>query len=171
MYCPKCGQHTPDDRRFCSRCGLAITEVTEWLERGGGLQVLEETRLAPRSPRRKGTRFGAKTMFWGGMLLPIFIAFSIAVDEPGPLLVPFIVFVVGLSIWLYSRLFGEISAEPNTQQNRLGASRLGTALPPASNAGLFSDRRGTGTAEIIQPPSVTDHTTRLLDDTQKVERE
>ena len=32
MYCPKCGQQqVSDEMRFCSRCGLALTGLAEWL--------------------------------------------------------------------------------------------------------------------------------------------
>ena len=36
MYCPKCGQQqVSDNTRFCSRCGLPIDVLAEWLAGGG----------------------------------------------------------------------------------------------------------------------------------------
>ena len=36
MYCPNCGQQQiSDEMRFCSRCGLALSGLAEWLARGG----------------------------------------------------------------------------------------------------------------------------------------
>jgi uncharacterized membrane protein YvbJ len=28
MYCPKCGQQTPEEGNFCQKCGAALTQVT-----------------------------------------------------------------------------------------------------------------------------------------------
>lgn len=166
MYCPKCGQQVTDNMRFCSRCGLSISEVAEWLAGGGQSGVRAEAEV-PLSPRRKGMRRGAKIMFWGGILLPIFLGLSIAVDGPAPLLIPFIIFLTGLSMLLYSRLFGE-EVSPirsgQVQDVELGTAPVKRALTQASNAGISgSDRRRLGTAEMVRPPSVTEHTTKLLD--------
>ncbi|RMG50049.1 MAG: zinc ribbon domain-containing protein, partial [Acidobacteria bacterium] len=34
MYCPNCGQASPDDRRFCKFCGTNLGLVSEALSRG-----------------------------------------------------------------------------------------------------------------------------------------
>jgi endogenous inhibitor of DNA gyrase (YacG/DUF329 family) len=167
MYCPKCGQQVSETMRFCSRCGLLISEVADWLAGTGGLAVRDEAQESVPSPRRKGMRRGAKIMFWGGILLPVFFAVSIIADSVGPLLIPFIVLLTGLAWLLYSRLFGEEFHSNNIKQGqdvRLGATPVNSALPPASDAGIISSgRREARTAEMAQPPSVTDHTTKLLD--------
>lgn len=167
MYCPKCGQQVSDNMRFCSRCGLPISEVAEWLAGGSGLAVREDLEASAISPRRKGMRRGAKVMFWSGILLPIFFGLSIGFDSAFPLLVPFIIFLAGLSLLLYSRLFGEevsSSSSKEWQDVGLGAMPGKSALPPASDAGINSSgRRQTRTAEMARPSSVTEHTTKLLD--------
>lgn len=168
MYCPKCGQHASDNMRFCSRCGLLLSEVSEWLAgSGGGLAVRGEAPPNVLSPKRKGMRRGAKTMFWGGAMFPFFLMFSIAVDDPVPLFIPFIVFLAGLSMTLYSRLFGEEFPSDRIQQAQdvsLGTRPGNSALPPGSDAGVISGGRRQGrTAEMAQPPSVTEQTTKLLD--------
>jgi hypothetical protein len=166
MYCPKCGQQVSETMRFCSRCGLQVTEVAEWLA-GGVFSVREEAQPDMPSPRRKGMRRGAKIMFWGGIMLPIFLGLSIAFDSPVPLLFPLIIFLAGFSMLLYSRLFGEELSSNRINQSqdvRLGAMHGQSALPPASDAGLAgSMMRPLRTAEMAQPPSVADHTTKLLD--------
>ncbi len=170
MYCPKCGQQVSDSMRFCSRCGLPIGEVGDWLAGLGGLVARDTPQASAPSPRRKGMRRGAKVMFWGGMLLPLFFGLSLAVDDPVPLIVPLMVILTGLSWLLYSRLFGEEAAPERIRQAQEEAASFGaaraadSALPPASDAGVInSARRNARTAEIAQPPSVTDHTTKLLD--------
>ncbi len=168
MYCPKCGQQqVADNVRFCSRCGLPIGEVSEWMAGGAALAVLEEAASpALISPKRKNIRRGAKLMFMSAVLLPVFFGISLLVDGPGPLIVPFTIFLAGLSLYLYARLFGEelppAKSQP-AQPSRLAAMSGGNALPPASNLWVDSvGRQRARTSELAQPPSVTEHTTKLL---------
>jgi hypothetical protein len=168
MYCPKCGQQVSDNMRFCSRCGLPISEVADWLAGNGALAVREDAQVDVLSPRRRGMRHGAKIMFWGGILLPIFFGISIAVDGPFPLFIPFIIVLVGFSLWLYARLFGEETPSNRSKQMQDAISGTRTdnsALPPVSADVISSsNRRQVRTNELAQPPhSVTDHTTKLLD--------
>ena len=168
MYCPKCGQQVAETMRFCSRCGLPISEVADWLAgvEGGALLPRDEAQEPVPSPRRKGMRRGAKVMFWGGILLPICLVLSLIFDEPAPLIFPLIILTIGLTWLLYSRLFGE-ETQPDRirppQDVRLGATPV-SALPAASDAGVVgSARREARTAEMAQPTSVTENTTKLLD--------
>jgi hypothetical protein len=169
MYCPKCGQQASDNMRFCSRCGLQINEVAEWLSGSSGtLAAREEAETPLTSPKRKGMRRGAKVMFWGGVLLPIFFGLSIVFDEPAPLFIPVIIFLAGLVLFLYSRLFGEEASaakRPQAQDALSGITTGQSALPPPSEAGAIKSggSREARTAEMVQPPSVVDHTTKLLD--------
>ena len=167
MYCPNCNQPVPDNTRFCSRCGLSLTELAEWLAGRGGLAIREAAQLNMPSARRKGMRTGAKIMFWGAVTFPVFLALSVAGDSPFPLVLPFIAFLAGLSILLYSRLFiEEISSSkvPQPQDLRFGTWPSNSALPPPSDFGVVTgSKREVRTAEMVQPPSVTDHTTKLLD--------
>jgi hypothetical protein len=106
-------------------------------------------------------------MFISGVLVPLFFGLSLVVDHPGPLLIPLIIFLSGLSLTLYSRLFGEEASPTRIEQGRphgLVATPDKNALPPASNIPKASaGRQPMRTAEIAQPPSVTERTTRLLD--------
>ena len=108
-------------------------------------------------------------MFFSGVLFPIMLAISLAVDEGGPMILPVFVFFVGLAIMLYSRLFREdipsFQVEP-AQTSRLASMSEAGALPPANvpihGPGDFARQRAR-TNELDHPPSVTEHTTKLLD--------
>lgn len=173
MFCPNCGQQqVADSTKFCPRCGTQLAGLAEWLTGGAPLVVRDAPAPplapAPMSPRRRGMRRGAKVMFLSGVLFPFFFVLSAAEGDPGPAVVPLIIFFIGLSITLYARLFGEDL--PRVKGKKTQAQLPGTAtnpLPPASADSYVSSfgRRGRRTAELPQPPpSVTDHTTRLLDD-------
>src|SRR5688572_9874998 len=140
MYCPKCGQQQlADNSRFCSRCGIEISAVAEWLA-GGMFPVVSQTPVK-KSPRRKGISRGAKFMFFGGVLLPIFFLIALAADEPGPLVIPVTIFFAGLAMMLYARLFSDDTpavATPRYQPPAFGTQATGPALPPANDARIHS---------------------------------
>ena len=169
MYCPNCGQQQiSEEMRFCSRCGLAFSGLAEWLA-GGRLPLKradEAQGPAPLSPRRKGMRRAAKLMFFSGVLFPVFLVFSIAAEEGGPMIIPFLLFFVSLVLMLYARLFSDKTAPVITsaaQTSTLGSASARGSLPPAGNIPMPGVGRHVRTNELAQPPSVTENTTRLLD--------
>jgi hypothetical protein len=164
MYCPNCGQsQISEEVRYCSRCGLSLWELARWLIDGANAPWNPVQTVTEPSPRKKGIRRGAKLMFLGGVLLLPAIAISAAVDEGGPLLLPFTVFLAGLFWALYCRLFADdrpaLSTKMPAQLNRQNEY-----LPPAqmNPAQPLLRAREPNTSEIIKPPSVTEYTTNLL---------
>jgi hypothetical protein len=97
--------------------------------------------------------------------MPIFFGISILIDEPGPLLIPLAIFLAGLSLMLYARIFGEdVPAGRGMLASPSNSGTIPAALPPAANLGMNSvGVQRVRTAELVQPPSVTEGTTRLLD--------
>jgi hypothetical protein len=126
----------------------------------------EETVVYALSPRRKGIRRAAKLMFFSGVLFPVFAIFSIAIEEGGPMIIPCLLFFVSVVMMLYARLFSDKNAPLNYQGPQTSA--LGSvpahSLPPAVNMPMPDmGRQQVRTNELAQPPSVTENTTRLLD--------
>ena len=157
MFCPRCGQQQiSDEMKFCSRCGLPIRGLIEWL-----------TQVDVPSLRRKGMRRAGKLMFLGGVLFPIFLVISLAIDEGGPMIVPLLILFVSLVWMLYARFFGAETAVIKTTpaQASMGTRSEAGALPPASNNRIPRvGEQQVRTKELAEPPSVTDHTTKLLDE-------
>jgi hypothetical protein len=115
--------------------------------------------------KRVSTRRAAKLLFFSVALFPIFMMMSIAADSPGPLIVPFTLFTVAVAWWAYARLFGEdIPHTPRRSRKDLKAGAGAPALgaPQFVPASSFNRQR-VNTAEISQPPSVTEQTTTLLE--------
>lgn len=169
MYCPNCGQQQiSDEMRFCSRCGVALSGLVEWLA-GSRLPAkpADNAQVPAASPRRKGMRRAGKVMFVSAVLFPIFLFISLVADEGGPMAIPFIVFFVGLVMMLYARLFSANTAPVPTkvaQTSVLDSTAAHGSLPPAAiNPIAGFGRPQVRTNELAQPPSVTENTTRLLD--------
>jgi hypothetical protein len=169
MYCPQCGQQQiTENFNFCSRCGLPLNEVALWLAGKASLITGKKgTKVNLHSAKRKGIRRGAKLMFISGVLFPIFFLFGILVGLPALLFIPFFIFFVGLSRMLYSRIFGgEISSikPERTEPSKLGSLLRNKSLPSVN--GIWIKRTAEPqfkTAELVKPPSITEHTTTLLD--------
>jgi hypothetical protein len=169
MYCPNCGQQqVSDEMRFCSRCGLALSGLADWLARGGvPANRAEEAPVPVPTPRRKKRRAAAKLMFVSGVLLPVFFVLSLIVGDGAPMVVPIILFFVSSVIMLYTRLFRDETSHVKThdaQTTALNSMSARGSLPPASNVSVpGAGRQRVRTNELAQPPSVTEHTTKLLD--------
>lgn len=163
MHCPNCGQSQPsEDVRYCSRCGLSLWELARWLNDGANAPWNPIQANSGPSPRRKGIRRGAKLMFLSGVLLLPAIGLSAAVEEPAPLLFPFTIFFAGLVWMLYCRLFAD-NTPTVKKQLPTHLHRPNEYLPPAQvNPAPVLRAREPNTAEIAQPPSVTEYTTNLL---------
>ena len=168
MYCPNCGQQQiSDEMRFCSRCGLALSELADWLAGGRlPLQRRDEPQApAANSPRRKGMRRAAKLMFFSGVLFFICLMISIIADEGAFMIFPFLLFFISLALMLYARLFSDKNApapKQTAQTSVLGSTSARSSLPPGATIPM-PGRQHVRTNELAQPPSVTENTTRLLD--------
>jgi hypothetical protein len=183
MYCPQCGQQQASESlRFCSRCGFPVEGVLQLLANNG---ILPAYPLAPAdpSPRKKGVRQGGVLLLLGILIVPMLgILASFA---PGRIEVVFellaalssiIFFVGGLMRMLYAALFEEGAPRgprfsvpsymaPGISPT-LSPPRLGAGLPPKHGA-TASNWVGAkvNTGELLHRPSVTEGTTRLLNDT------
>ena len=127
------------------------------------------------SARRKGVKQGALLMLIGAVLVPLMGVFS--AFAPGRLELMFeffaalsaiICFVGGPLRMLFAAIFEEGApprqfVAPQSFPAPIGPAARVSALPPASPNPANQRLPRPQTAEIFQPPSVTDHTTRLLE--------
>lgn len=172
MFCPYCGQPTPNDGlRFCRQCGFRLDGVTQLLANGGA-PLLAQPAMFPAgdSPRRKGLKSGAKLMLSSVVILPFILAFAImAVDSPFPLFLPFTIFLAGAARMIYARLLEDahpVLATPFRPQSTIPVGPpVQHIIQPTPQAtvpprALFPP--GTNTNELPPQPSVTEQTTGLL---------
>lgn len=175
MYCPQCGQQQVSDAvRFCSRCGFLLEGVSVVLNSNGQIpaRYLHRQANVPLSPRSKGVRQGAILMLSTALIVPLMAIITINLFEPiAPLFIPLaavLCFVGGLLRILYALIMEDANPQyPSETDTNYGPAQIdapvrNAALPPASAHATSSWRRPQ-TAEIYQPPSITENTTRLLD--------
>ncbi|HEU4387683.1 MAG TPA: zinc-ribbon domain-containing protein [Blastocatellia bacterium] len=165
MYCPNCGAQDVDGTRFCKRCGTNLTDVSQALS--GRLRTPEHAQdlVKPLKDYFSGRRhsvFGAALI--GGGLLIMTLLTLVGMNPMGAFWIVFWMFVWGV-IQLasgLSRLFaagGELRA--------LGYDPS-PALPKPARAELSPPQSpGYSTGPVTPPTSVTDQTTRRLEEKGK----
>jgi hypothetical protein len=128
------------------------------------------------SPRSKGIRQGALLMFSTLLVVPsvAILTVNILIDA-SPIIIPLaalLCFVGGLLRMLYALLmedpYPQVASGPAAAQSATGTPQLDRpahrqGLPPAAANPAAGWRPRANTAEIYQPPSITENTTRLLD--------
>jgi hypothetical protein len=158
MYCPRCGQQLQSETRFCLRCGLPMNAVTNLLANDGQASATKPDPI----PSNRGVKFGVKLILLGLLLAPLCLGVSFAVDAGFPLFAPLTVFLAGVLWLVYSAIFRE---EPIKRGRQAQPEVNAAQMPQLSSPHTFNDStmRAPDTGEMLTQPSVTDHTTRLLD--------
>jgi hypothetical protein len=179
MYCPKCSQEQiSEEMRFCSRCGFSLLAVRDLVAGGDPLVKRDgETPPAQLSCGQKGVRRAA-WMLLSSLVVALFIGFLTAIDDDFAvfLLLPFLVFIIGLVLLFYGVFMADKRAARKkaaalqayvapSMPGQLGAASRAPELYPQRMAPIesFTGKRAQ-TAEMVRPPSVTENTTRLLDE-------
>jgi hypothetical protein len=180
MFCPQCGQQqVSDEMRFCSRCGFALGVVTELIANDGVLASPVKTEEEKKPSRRQTRMYKGLVLFACGLLVTLIsLAFTKAgapVEVVAMLIAMLsgIISLFGFFQFLASYLSDEI-AQGSTQTSSsqtipgtpipLNAPKRRDALPPAQGTPATEWRPRPQTAEMAQPASVTENTTKLLDD-------
>jgi hypothetical protein len=178
MFCPQCGQQQiSGEMRFCSRCGFPLGGVIQLLASGGMIATTSDAGTSSKqlSPRRRGYRQGALMLLIAMIATPIM---AILAEAGLPeILIPLtaiLFFWGGIIRMIYARIFEEATVGaaqdippayiPPTGPAQFGAGAPQSALPPQRSVPVSNWRQPTNTAEIVPPASVTENTTRLLDD-------
>ena len=180
MYCPQCGQQQVSEvTRFCSRCGFLLDGVAAVLATGGAVPTrYVQPGYKQLSPRSKGVRQGAMLMLSTILVVPLISVISVFILGHPEIIVPIaamICFIGGLLRILYALLMEEAVPPPGLEPQvgyspgtpQFARPPHNAALPPASISAAPAWRPRPNTAEIYQPPSVTENTTRLLNKDEK----
>jgi hypothetical protein len=183
MFCPQCGQQQATGViRFCSRCGFPLDGVIQLLGAGGIIPVYRSPEEpVPISPRRKGVKQGGMLLLSGAVIVPllgVMAGFSNSnFLEVLTALAAIIFFIGGPLRMLYAAVFEEGApspamryAPPPLPKPQFGPPAPQHALPVPPPRVQTSWRARPNTAELVTPPSVTENTTRLLENEDRKDR-
>lgn len=182
MHCPNCGQQQVSaEIKFCSRCGFPLGLVAEILANGGFLpQLAELNKKKSRFTKKHGVFFSVfwmmffvliLTPFWGILDVDKLAAMSAVIGIFGGImmLTASLVFLKSskpdVDLAPYPSNFQTL---PNTQPNHLYQTNV-NALPPPQSQPVSSfvppaagSWKTPDTGDLIQPGSVVEDTTKLL---------
>jgi hypothetical protein len=148
MFCPKCGeQQTSEAMRFCSGCGFKLNIQEEPLAKRLTKMALFLVLVA------------CAIMGWGSVT-----------SGPGYMQVRMLVtFIAVITFYLLfshdlKYIFNKLFTQNIENLKQIMPAGEKPVLPPAQSIPVSAfGLNGVNTAEIVQPPSVTEQTTRLLD--------
>jgi len=175
MYCPQCSQQQiSDEMRFCSRCGFPLGKVMQLVATGGEVAPPE----APKKREPSSTMRGVRQATWiilASFIYTLFASVLSIIDDDFAvlLLVSLVAFLVGIGRLLYAVFIQDRRAR---KQQETETDAPASIPGHATNNARYQLGQPTGvpvnsftrpiktTAEVVQPPSVTENTTRLLED-------
>ena len=172
MFCPRCSQEQISEQmRFCSRCGFPLGIVSQLVVNDGALTGFDAEGKQQLSCRQRGIRVGALLMLIGGLLIPTAALLTAMKPDLVFVFAPvLLVFLGGLVRLLHAltRFRQTIGATQTTPRVSETTNRLNTVaaarLPAHENTSPISSWPRPVTAEMVQPHSITERTTRLLDE-------
>lgn len=176
MFCPNCGQERiSTETSFCSRCGFLLTGAAELIQTGGIIPQIATTAATGSTPRKKGLKQGLFIFLLTFLVVPIVSIFTIAINaEPFAVAICAVALLMGgLLRMAYALMFEsndiEVASVGQEVNQLINRQRVAAALPPQHSVPIPAEvpfRAATGTwrdTRDLQPPSVTDGTTKLLE--------
>ena len=164
MFCPKCSQQqASEELRFCSRCGFPLTGVTLLLEKDCEVPPTKQT-------VSRGRIFKESLLLMFASWLVALVATNMF-DWGGPFetvakigsLIFFVLGLIGLLKFVFVFLFVRESVSAPSPKT-LTASTRRAALPSPQENPLTDYPQRSNTKEMAPRGSVTESTTRLLND-------
>jgi hypothetical protein len=182
MFCPKCGQSEGiESSRFCWGCGFRLDGLVQLLARNGAPDRL--TTIPPQifsgpSPRKKGLMLGARYFLAGIASIPItavlFTFLGGDMKDHGLLwLFPIALFLLGLARMFFARLFEDDFPSPTSVTMADSRREVFTQQPiyrqpaQAQRQASAAQVKAPTTGRLVQPHSVTEETTHLLDEMKR----
>lgn len=169
MYCPTCSQQQiSEEMRFCSRCGFPLEGVKELIATGG---VIEKQDINSLAERHNGFFCGVrKSLALMLAVIPMLIIVGILSAINNNLatlaLLPLCSFLIGFVLLIYTtaKEMKRRKKETAVALAQQHTSSRNAQLPPQRAIPVDNFTQRIKTAEMAYPASVTENTTRLLDE-------
>lgn len=170
MHCPRCGhQQNSDKIRFCTKCGLEMSDVKELLT-----SELSETKANRKSEIIKARKQGTIIIFSSFAFIILFAAVNEFYPLPKAIALIALLFMVGGAFrTATASLFSSndsLKDDKDLQTSDLETNKLSggqvsdKSLPEAEyRPPLDLETRKFDTNELDTPPSVTEDSTKLLE--------
>lgn len=176
MHCPACGQQqVSNETKFCSRCGMPLSVVAEVVSYGGYLpQLAELNKKTTFFTRRNGVWFSILwCLFFLLIMTPLFGIMNIEELAGASAVIGIfggLIMMISSLIFL-KKPFVSYALPPQPAPSQMYGQPQQHALPqqqsiPVNNYGAPQAGNWRDTND-LQPASVTESTTRLLNDEER----
>jgi hypothetical protein len=158
MFCPKCGKRQLSDNiRFCAQCGLALEPARKSLTSGNA--AIELAGVKRLSPRAKGILQGLAIIPGGIGAMAVIDIFYEALGAA--MMAPLYSMLTMIALLAIARILYAVFLEPGRPTKVVTTPPTQKELAPdiTSSAGAALS---AATGEISPPRSITEHTTRQL---------
>jgi len=171
MHCPQCGQQIiSDDMRFCKHCGFPLDGVRELLAPPelvkGSPPGLLNIRVGADPRSLKGLNQAAYLLLLA--FVPVLLAiaqgvFSFNLLAPLLLIKDFFMLLAISTAWFGYALYEAKQEWKSSKKAQIGTTthKLELHQMDIESVTAFNAER-VNTAEMVQPPSITEQTTKLL---------
>jgi hypothetical protein len=163
--------------RFCSGCGFPLVVVSQLVAGGGKVAAFDEEGKPQLTRRQKSIRLATLLMLISGFLACNVLWMTAMKPDALVLIFPvLIVFIVGLV-----RLVLALSRQENTlpardtssfqtaSQLQFSSATVRGALSAHESVPIHNRAATVNTSEMLQPPSVTENTTRTLTQSKPID--
>ena len=176
MYCPQCGSNNQDGLKFCTRCGVnlgALSDAVSW-------KIDPATKVDERVVELLKNYYRGRRMTILGLVLSALMTFKLTLGMLMGMSEQFMLLLAILGFFLIAGLFwfmwgaskwnnasSELKARgyDNPKSARPKAKRAADGLLEGSTVMVVKDHAtGPLRTDPLSPPSVTEQTTRFLDD-------
>ena len=169
MFCPKCSQsQTSDEMRYCSRCGFPLATVGLLLSNDGTLPSIVDNDGLKSVRSRVATESVMLTVFsWAVAMACTFWFDASGIFEGVAKIGAFTFFMlgfIGLFRFLYAFLFLKIDPVKTVRMQPQVIDSTHSQLPPPQMQPISDWQPRPNTREMVSQPSVTENTTRLLEE-------
>lgn len=174
MHCPKCGtERVSDATIFCSRCGLYLDHIKDVMEAGG--EPVGGPRDHEKAPFLNSKNIRIFSLLWFLVVTVFLLPISaIMGGEAKMLAVLGLMGPVGAAFLLILSMFFPAASGKGSGRRQFPEKTAAKQLPPERTvfaedfvAPSAGPGRRTPDLEKVSPPSVTEETTRHLDEKLK----
>lgn len=167
MFCPKCShEQSLEEMRFCSRCGFPLGGVALLLDNQGDLTKVSSTTTSRGSRGRMLRDSALFTVVAWVLALASTLFWDFGNPAEGAARVAAMILgllgLVGLIRFTYVFLFAKVLTVSAPEQKTFAGSER-AALPPQQSARARDFAKRSDTREMMPRTSVTESTTRLLE--------
>jgi len=171
VYCPNCGSSNQAEIKFCTRCGTNLNAVTEALSG----KFMSQAKIDERTVKALKDYYSSRrAALVGALTLPVGLAMLMAMSVNGFPEHLVVIALMGLGLLIYGAAVGiwgiahwiDSTSEMKALKTAASQALLAASSRDQINAAPAAEIAQRYSTDPIQPESVTENTTRQLEESR-----